>query len=107
MLFKAIILIGGSLGFLYFAKKLNTMANELENLQREVQENNDVMQSAIALINGLKTKLDEAIAGGDMSQVQALSDQLDQNSNALAQAVAANTPSETGGQTGDGNSPQE
>lgn len=75
-------------------KNIKAMANELDNLTNEVAENTSTVQSAITLLNGLKTKLDEAIASNDMSQVQALSDQLSGNTDALAAAVAANTPAE-------------
>lgn len=78
--------------FRRFMERMDDMAAELDNLRAEVARNADVTQSAVALIQGLKTKLDEAIASGDMSQVQALSDQLGQQDVALASAVQQNTP---------------
>lgn len=86
------IIILSVLGIITF--KLFNMANELDNLRQEVEENTSVQQSAITLLNTLKTKLDKAIASGDMTQVQALSDQLSGNTDALAAAVAANTPAD-------------
>lgn len=73
-------------------EKVNNMAGELDALRAEVANNTTVANSAVALLQGLKAALDAAIASGDMSQVQALSDQLGQNDTALAAAVAANTP---------------
>lgn len=70
------------------------MATTLENLTQEVAENKDAVQSAITLLNDLKRRLDEAIASGDMAQVQALSDELSSNTDTLASAVAANTPAD-------------
>lgn len=84
-------IIIGLLGVLIY--KTFTMANELDNLETEVQENNDAVQSAITLLNGLKAALDAAIASGDMTRVQALSDTLSSQTDALAAAVTANTPS--------------
>lgn len=68
------------------------MANELLNLEAEVTETNEVMASAIVLIEGLAAKLDEA--GTDPVKLAALKDSLDANSTALAAAVAANTIAE-------------
>jgi hypothetical protein len=73
--------------------KGNLMAT-IDNLRTEVQENTNATQAAITLLNGLKQRLDEAIASGDMTQVQALSDELSGNTDALAAAVAANTPAD-------------
>lgn len=64
----------------------------LTDLQTEVAENKEVMGSAVILLQGLKTRLDEAIASGDPAALAALSAELDSNTNALAAAVQANTP---------------
>lgn len=67
----------------------------LANVTAAVAAEQTVDASAIALLNGLKTELDAAIAanqGGDDSQLQALSDQLSTEQAALAAAVTANTP---------------
>ena len=68
------------------------MATALENITREVHEATEISLSAITLIQGLKTALDEAIASGNPAALQALSDELDANATALAAAVLANTP---------------
>jgi chromosome segregation ATPase len=82
-------------------QKLSTMGQELQTLQQEVAENNTVMQSAITLLQGLKQRLDDAAT--DPAALKQLSDELDANTNALAAAVAANTPAQnetgTGGET--------
>lgn len=75
-------------------QKLEIMANELDSLELEVKETTDLQQSAITLLNGLKTKLDEAIAAGDMTKVVTLRDNLDASNAALAAAITANTPAE-------------
>jgi hypothetical protein len=79
---------------------VKTMANELDNLTAEVTETKDLQQSAITLLNGLKTKLDEAIANNDMSRVVALRDDLDASNASLAAAITANTPADNGGTGG-------
>lgn len=78
------------LDFLTF--KLLKMSEQLDKLTQEVAENKTVMESAVTLLNGLKTRLDEA--GTDATKLAQLSADLDANTNALAAAVTANTPAE-------------
>lgn len=84
----------------FFRASLTTLLNwrttvdqVLVDLQAEVQENTTVVGSAITLLTGLKTALDNAIANNDMTAVAAIRDSIAQNNDALAAAVAANTPS--------------
>jgi len=63
---------------------------DLSALEAEVTNNTTVEQSAITLLQGLKSQLDAA--GTDAVKLKALSDQLGANDTALAAAVAANTP---------------
>jgi hypothetical protein len=65
---------------------------ELAVLTQEVTETKTVMASAVTLLQGLKARLDAA--GTDKVKLAELSADLDTNTNALAAAVAANTPSE-------------
>lgn len=74
--------------------KLKSMGQELDDLTAAVQKDTEVDQSAITLLNGLKAKLDAAIASGDPAALKALSDQLGSNADSLAAAVVANTPAE-------------
>lgn len=64
----------------------------LDDLQAKVAAQKTVADSAVTLLKELKTELDAAIASGDMSKVQAISDAIDANSAELAQAVTDNTP---------------
>lgn len=68
------------------------VAGELDDLRREVEEDGTAVASAVTLLEGLKAKLDEAIASGNMQAVKELSDQLSSNTDRLAAAVVANTP---------------
>ena len=71
------------------------MAASLENVTREVAEIKTVAESAKALIVGLKSKLDEAIAQlPDQSALDALAADLDATANDLSAAVTANTPAD-------------
>jgi peptidoglycan hydrolase CwlO-like protein len=70
--------------------KVTTMATELENLRQQVQQNNNVIQSAVTLINGIADRVRQAQT--DPGALQALADNLASQDQALAQAVAANTP---------------
>ena len=84
-------LFSSRMDFLLHLVEKHIMA-ALDDLKREVAETKTISASAIALIEGLKAKLDEAIATGDPAALQALSDELDTQGNALAAAVTANTP---------------
>lgn len=63
---------------------------DLSTLTSEVQENSDVIASAVSLINGIAAQL--AAAATDPAAIAALADQLNTSANELAAAVAANTP---------------
>ena len=80
------------------AESENIMA-AIDALRQEVQETRDVTQAAVTLLQGLKQRLDEAIASGNMGDVQALADDLDASNRALADAIAANTPADPNGGT--------
>jgi outer membrane murein-binding lipoprotein Lpp len=74
------------------SKEIHHMANELEDLTAKVARVESVDQSAIVLLQGLKAKLDAAGTNGPA--LKALSDSLGSNTDALAAAVIANTPTE-------------
>ncbi|MEO6588946.1 MAG: hypothetical protein ABIP06_06430 [Pyrinomonadaceae bacterium] len=74
--------------------QLGVIMSALDNLRREVGETKTVAASAVALLRGLKAKLDEAIASGDPAAIQALADEIDTDTNALAAAVTENTPAD-------------
>jgi ABC-type transporter Mla MlaB component len=63
---------------------------ELDDLETEVAQVKTVDESALALIQGLAAQL--ASAGTDPAKLKALRDGLAASSDALAAAVAANTP---------------
>jgi hypothetical protein len=71
-------------------QKVNHMSAELDTLVTEVEETRTVIDSAIALIQGIKAQLDAA--GTDRAKLKELSDSLDSKEKELAEAVAANTP---------------
>lgn len=71
--------------------KLKHMATDLTALTAAVAKDTEVDESAITLLNGLKAALDAA--GTDPVALKALSDQIGANTDKLAAAVAANTPS--------------
>ncbi len=70
------------------------MADELKDLQAEVAASVTVEESAITLLDGLKSKLDAAIASGDPAALKALSDSLGSERSKLADAITRNTPGE-------------
>ena len=65
----------------------------LAELKDAVAAEHTVVESAIVLLNGLKTRLEEAIANGlDPAAVQAIADEISANTQELADAITANTP---------------
>jgi hypothetical protein len=69
-----------------------TEVTQMDDLNTEVAQNTDAVQSAITLMNSLSQQLKDAVASNDPAAVQAVIDQLDANTNELAASVAANTP---------------
>jgi hypothetical protein len=68
------------------------MAGELDALTAAVNQATTVEQSAIVLLQGLKAALDDAIASGNPAALTALSQQLGAQTQALSDAIIANTP---------------
>jgi len=74
-------------------REAHIMSTKLDQLRADVAANRSVTESAIALLQGLKQKLDEAIVSDDSdAALQELSDSLESETAKLAQAVSANTP---------------
>lgn len=78
-------------------KKLNRILTnqgevmaDLSALQAEVSENGDAVASAVSLLGSLSQAIKDA--GTDPEALAELTSQLDANTNALAEAVVANTP---------------
>lgn len=72
--------------------RINLMSAELDALAAKVAANNDVVQSAITLLRGLKDQLDAA--GTDGTKLRELSESLGAQTEQLAGAVAESTPAE-------------
>lgn len=66
------------------------MSIELDNLTAQVKANDDLLDSAIVLINGIADRI--TAAGVDPTKLTALTTELKAKDNALAAAVTANTP---------------
>ena len=71
------------------------MAGELDKLEADVAAENTVIDSAVALLAGLKAQLDAAIASGDPNRLTALSATIEAKAAALSAAIVANTPAAT------------
>ena len=78
-------------------ERIDTMLQQITDLGTKVAALTSAAESAEALLGGLKTALDAAIANavtsGDLAQLQQLSETLGTQTSNLAAAVAANTPS--------------
>ena len=69
---------------------------DFTGLEAEVTNISTVVDSAIAVINGIAAQVDAAVAAndaGDNTQLASLSGDIRAKADALAAAVAANTPS--------------
>lgn len=76
-------------------EKVQHMTTIQDQLVADVALQTTINQSAITLLQGLKNRLDMAIAAnqqGDPTQLAALSASLEANNSALAAAITANTP---------------
>jgi len=73
-----------------FQGATQAMSAELDALTAQVHTNTNVVQGALALINGISDRI--KAAGADPAALQALTSELDQQDQTLAAAVAANTP---------------
>jgi hypothetical protein len=93
-----LLLVVGLYGLAAYAilrnnKRWRKVMADLAGLTAQVEQNNTVIGSALALINGFAAQL--AAAGTDPAKLQALQDSLKTQDDALAAAVAANTPAAT------------
>jgi hypothetical protein len=71
------------------------MASKFEELKADVAAETTVVNSAITLLAGISARIDEAVAAaraGDDQALSALSSEVRSETQALAAAVAANTP---------------
>jgi chromosome segregation ATPase len=70
--------------------KLEALMLNLDVLRSEIAENSDAVASAVTLISTLVEEL--RAAAGNQAEIDAIVNQLDAQTAALAAAVAANTP---------------
>lgn len=70
--------------------QLEKIMSALSDLQTAVAAENTVIDSAVTLLQGLKTALDAA--GTDPVALKALSDDITAKTNSLSAAIVANTP---------------
>lgn len=68
----------------------------IDDLRAEVEQSRSVQASVIALVNGLSTKLQEAIDNDDEDELQAIVNDLKTQDSAYADLVLANTPTAMG-----------
>jgi hypothetical protein len=70
-------------------ERLQKMSLDFFRLETEVSENTTVIQSAVTLLTGIAQAIRDAAA--DQTKILSLADTLDQQTAALAGAIAANT----------------
>jgi signal transduction histidine kinase len=74
----------------HIIEKVEQMALDFSRIEAEIAENNSVIQSVVTLLQNVANAIRDAAA--DQAKVVSLADQLDTQTNALADAVAASTP---------------
>lgn len=86
------------LGIIFLIKNSKKMKAELDELIQKVTAESAGIDSAIELLKGLKTKLDNALDDPEaMVKLRALSKEIGDKTQVLAEAVVASTPTETTG----------
>jgi hypothetical protein len=85
--------------FSQLIKEYTLVAQEIDDLTVEVTETVGIMNSALALINGINARIQAAVDAAleanptvDLSGLVTLKTELDASSSALAAAVSANSP---------------
>lgn len=73
-------------------KEVKPIMALLDDLTAKVAALKTVDDSVVATLDGLKAKLDEAIASGDPAKLQELSDAIGAETTRLANAVTNDTP---------------
>jgi len=73
-------------------KEIGMAQATLDDIVQEVTDLKTVDDSVVSLLTSLNEKLAAAIASGDMTKVQAVSDAITAEKTRLAAAVTANTP---------------
>lgn len=74
----------------HIIEKVEQMALNFERLETEVSENSSVIQSVVTLLASIADAIRDAAS--NQVKVEALATQLDAQTRALADAVAASTP---------------
>lgn len=73
-----------------FNERMCKMALDFNRLETEVAQNNDAVQSVITLLTSIAQEIRDSAA--NQAKITALADRLDAQTQALADAVVANTP---------------
>ncbi len=76
----------------YLIGRIETMASAIDDLKAAVEAEKSVSAGIIALCDDISQKLKDAIAGGDLSAVKQLADDLSGNTRAVQEAILRNTP---------------
>ena len=75
-------------------QEVQAMAATLDDILVKVAAEKTADDSIIALLVEVKTKLNAAIATGDLAKIQAVADALDSEQAKIIAAVKANTPAQ-------------
>ena len=76
-------------------EKLECIMTVMDDLKAAVARNTAVDESVITLLTGISQQLKDALATGNPAAIQEVITQLDANTQKMADAVTANTPTPT------------
>lgn len=79
----------------HLMQEIATMQQELQDIADAVRANTDATAAAVTFISQLADKMKDAVTNQDGPQIEKLANDLKANSNALAQAITANTPADS------------
>ncbi len=79
-------------GLTKLTQKVDKIMATMQELRDAVQRNTDIDDSVVTLLQGVSQQLKDAQVQNDPAAIQAVIDQLDANTQHMADAVTANTP---------------
>jgi hypothetical protein len=78
----------------YLIRKVQYMSDIISRLRADVAAQTSVIASNNVLLSGLAQRIRDANDDNDQDELDAIADELEQNTTSLSQAVVANTPAD-------------
>lgn len=78
-------------------QEVSPMASRLDAIREQVRAHPEVTGAVVLLLERLKERLEQAVASGQMNEVQEVAHELQNDAPSIAEAVVANTSADTAG----------